>query len=85
MDRAPDQALLDQVGTVAMNVEGVLATEKALPRRVGGQYWVVLHVQADPELTLQEAHDLGGRGRSQVVEDIPSIGDVVIHMEPFEG
>ena len=84
MDRAPDQALLDRVATVARGVEGVLATEKALARRVGGTYRVVLHVQASPHLSLREAHDLGGQVRSQVIETIPSIGDVVIHMEPFE-
>ncbi len=85
MDRAPEHALLEEVALVARNVEGVRQTEKILARRVGGQHRVVLHVQADPRLSLREAHDLGGRVRSRIVEEVPSVVDVLVHMEPFEG
>ncbi len=84
MDRAPDQSLLDQVAQVARSVDGVVDTEKALGRRVGGQFRVVLHVQADPELSLREAHFVGGAVRWRIVTEIPSVSDVVVHMEPFE-
>lgn len=84
MDRAPDQSLLAEVARVAREVEGVAATEKILARRVGGQNRVVLHVQADPFLSLKEAHDLGGRVRNRIVTEIPSVVDVVVHMEPLE-
>jgi cation diffusion facilitator family transporter len=84
MDRAPDQALLEQVAVVAGRVDGVRATEKILARRVGGKHRVVLHVQADPEMSLREAHELGGRVRRRVVEEVPSVEDVLVHMEPFE-
>ena len=83
MDRAPDQALLEKVTEVARKVEGVGATEKILARRVGGKHRVVLHVQADPGLSLKEAHDLGGRVRSRIVEEVPSVVDVLVHMEPL--
>lgn len=84
MDRAPDQTLLAKVEEVARGVEGVEGTEKILGRRVGGQHRVVLHVQADPELSLRAAHDLGGKVRSRIVEAVPSVVDVVVHMEPVE-
>jgi cation diffusion facilitator family transporter len=84
MDRAPDQDLVAEVVSVAESVEGVMATEKVLARRVGGQYRVVLHVEAKPELSLREAHELGGRVRSRVVGEVPSVMDVVVHMEPHE-
>ncbi len=84
MDRAPDQVLLEDVVSVAKTVEGVLATEKVLARRLGGQYRVVLHVEAEPKLSLKEAHELGGRVRSRVVREVPSVMDVLVHMEPHE-
>lgn len=84
MDRAPEKRLLEQVISVAMSIEGVLRTEKVLARRVGGQYRVVLHVQAAPQLSLREAHQLGGQVRSRVITAVPEVMDVVIHMEPFE-
>ena len=50
-----------------------------------GRHRVVLHVQADPGLSLREAHDLGGRVRSRIVKAVPSVVDVLVHMEPLEG
>lgn len=85
MDRAPEPGLLDRVAGVAGGIEGVCATEKILARRVGAKYRVVLHVQADPQLSLREAHQLGGQVRRQVIAEIPAVVDVLIHMEPFEG
>jgi len=85
MDRAPDQALLDQVKLIAISVEEVRQIEKVLARRVGGQHRIVLHVQADPGLPLRDAHDLGGQVRRRIVERMPSVVDVLVHMEPFEG
>lgn len=84
MDRAPEQSLLDRVTDVAKGVDGVLGTEKALGRRVGGQFRVVLHVQADPALSLRQAHRVGGVVRRRIVAEVPSVFDVVVHMEPFE-
>jgi len=84
MDRAPDQALLEEVADVARRVDGVRATEKIMARRVGGRHRVVLHVQADPDLSLREAHDLGGRVRSLIVKEVSSVVDVLVHMEPLE-
>jgi len=84
MDRAPDGAVLNEVVEAAMGVEGVLGLEKVLARPVGGRHRLVLHVQADPALSLRDAHELGGRVRSRIVGTLPSVVDVVIHMEPFE-
>jgi divalent metal cation (Fe/Co/Zn/Cd) transporter len=43
-----------------------------------------MHVQAEPTLSLRDAHTLGGRVRRHVVAEVPQVLDVVIHMEPFE-
>ena len=84
MDRAPSPTLLRQVESSACGVEGVCGVEKALARRSGAGYRVILHVQADPQLSLRDAHTLGGRVRRRVVAEVPQILDVVIHMEPAE-
>lgn len=84
MDRAPDRAVIDTVEATAASVEGVCAVEKTLARRTGGGYRVVMHVQADPLLSLRDAHSLGGRVRRRVIAEVPQVLDVTIHMEPFE-
>ncbi|MDT8367777.1 MAG: cation diffusion facilitator family transporter [Longimicrobiales bacterium] len=84
MDRAPGPELETRIREVAREVPGVLAVEKLMARSVGVGYRAVLHVQADPEMPLREAHDLGGRVRSAVRARVDGVVDVVIHMEPFE-
>ncbi len=84
MDRAPDPGLIRRVCDAAMSIDGVCAVEKTLARRTGAGYRIVMHVQADPALSLRDAHFLGGRVRRKITADVPQILDVVIHMEPFE-
>ena len=83
MDRAPDPDVTRKVVEVAESVPGVARVEKILARSIGIGYRAVLHVQADPEMSLARAHALGGEVRSTVVHEVPVIVDVVIHMEPY--
>jgi cation diffusion facilitator family transporter len=84
MDRAPEPAVIERVRSLAAVVPGVLAIEKVQGRRTGLNYLVAIHVQADPSLSLREAHDLGGRVRAAIRSDALFL-DAIVHMEPFEG
>jgi len=85
MDRAPGEPLLARVERAAHSVTGVLATEKLKMRRAGTAYYVDLHVQADPTLSLHEAHILSGMVKSAIRREVPEVSGALIHMEPFEG
>jgi cation diffusion facilitator family transporter len=83
MDRAPDAELLDRAAAAATAVSGVLAIEKLRGRKHGREYYLELHVQADPALSLLDAHTLSGRVKSAVRSAIPEVANVLVHMEPF--
>jgi cation diffusion facilitator family transporter len=85
MDRAPGEALLTRVERAAHSVPGVLATEKLKMRRAGTAYYVDIHVQADPALSLHEAHILSGMVKGAIRREVPEVSGVLIHMEPFDG
>lgn len=84
MDGAPDDALVRRVRQAAEAVPGVRRTEKLLARKVGTRFLVDLHVHADPELTLHEAHLLGGIVKTAIRQAIPAVENVLVHMEPDE-
>jgi cation diffusion facilitator family transporter len=84
MDRAPDVEVLAKISGVAEAVPGVLAIEKVRVRRAGLSLYVDLHVQADPLLSLHEAHILSGRVKSAIRTAEPTVLGVLVHMEPFE-
>ena len=83
MDRAPDPEVLETIREVASAVPGVLAIEKLAVRRVGLRYRVVVHVQDDPDLSLRDAHHLGGIVSAAIHADLRQVQSVTVHMEPF--
>jgi divalent metal cation (Fe/Co/Zn/Cd) transporter len=53
-------------------------------RKSGLSYRVTIHVQADPRMTLDAAHALGGRVKRAIISQVPRISSVLVHMEPYE-
>ncbi len=84
MDRSPATELLDEIAAAASGTSDVRAIEKLKVRKVGLSYFVDLHVQADPTLSLHEAHILSGRVKSAIRQRVPLVSGVLIHMEPHE-
>ena len=82
MDRAPDDDVIEAVRSAAVTIHGVTNIEKVLARRAGVGYYVTLHVHADPDTTLQRAHEIGHHVKDAVMLEVPSVLDAVIHMEP---
>jgi cation diffusion facilitator family transporter len=84
MDRSPDVSVLESIRSISTSVPGVLAIEKLAVRRMGLSYQAVVHVQADPVLTLRDAHALGGAVTQAIHGRLPQVQSVVVHMEPYE-
>lgn len=84
MDRAPAPHVFDAITTAAMETSGVLAIEKLKIRKTGTAFYVDIHVQAEPTMSLHDAHILSGRVKSSIRRRIPAAAGVLIHMEPYE-
>ncbi|WP_310569995.1 cation diffusion facilitator family transporter [Gemmatimonas sp.] len=84
MDRAPEPAVLATVSDAAQSTPGVLAIEKLKIRKSGTAFYVDIHVQADPALSLHDAHILSGMVKTAIRQRVPAAMGVLIHMEPFE-
>lgn len=85
MDRHPGDDIVTPVRQIACGVPGVSAIEKLLVRRSGLSYHVEIHVQADPMMSLADAHALGGLVKSTIRRAQPRVRGVLVHMEPFNG
>ncbi len=84
MDRAPDSAVVARVGEAAGSIAEVRAVEKLKVRKHGLTYYVDIHVQADPAMSLHDAHVLSGRVKSAIRSAVPAVAGALVHMEPFE-
>jgi len=71
-----------EICKVASSVNGVINTEKCFIRKMGMQYYVDLHVTMDANMTIRQGHDLSHKLKKILLEEINSLGDVLIHVEP---
>lgn len=85
MDRTPGIEVIKPVKEAAEGVPGVLATEKLAIRKMGTYFRITLHVQADPKMSLEDAHVLSGRVKSAIRSAVPQAQSVLVHMEPIVG
>ena len=84
MDRTPESDLLNAIAQAARSIPSVLAIEKLRVRKLGMGYFVDLHVQTEPTMILREAHILSGKVKGAIRTALPTVSDVLVHMEPFE-
>ncbi len=84
MDRAPEAGLRERILAAARTVPDVRYLEKLKVRRVGTALYVDLHVQADPTLSLHDAHIVSGCVKTAIRTAVPAAEGVLIHMEPYE-
>ncbi|WP_367914131.1 cation diffusion facilitator family transporter [Leadbetterella sp. DM7] len=82
MDEQNYDELKIEIRCVSAGVTGVEDTEKLYIRKVGMKYHVDLHAMVKGTLTVKEGHDIAHRLKDTLLEKIPSIENVLIHIEP---
>jgi len=83
MDKAPDRSLKDRAVDAALKVNGVQHIERLHVRGSGLGFYIDLHAQADPTISLEEAHEIAARIKYAILEALPSVVSVMVHMEPY--
>jgi len=82
MDRSPNREVIDKIRAVAEAVPGVERVEKCLVRQMGYQYFVDMHVEVDPQMTVLRSHEIAHGVKDNVRAQIPRVRDVLVHIEP---
>jgi divalent metal cation (Fe/Co/Zn/Cd) transporter len=59
--------------------------EKCYARRTGMKYHVDLHLEVDPELTVQQSHSIAEQVRIAIRGRLSWVADVLVHVEPWPG
>ena len=84
MDEAPDRSVKERVLHAAAEVEGVRSVENLNVRGSGLGFYVDVHVKADPKLSLEDAHEIAAKVKYAILEAVPSVVGVLVHMEPYK-
>jgi len=71
------------VEELATEVEGVREAHEVSAIHKDGKHYVILHAYVNPKLSVLEAHKIAERIENKIKENIREIGNVTVHMEPF--
>lgn len=82
MDQAPEPGFRQSVRNAGLLVPGVESVEKCVVRKMGYHYYVDMHVEVDGAMTVQESHRIAHEVKDAVRREIPSVRDVLVHIEP---
>jgi cation diffusion facilitator family transporter len=82
MDRSPNREVIERIRQIAAATPGVGAVEKCFVRKMGYQYFVDMHVEVDPQMTVLRSHEIAHEVKNKVRSEIPSVCDVLVHIEP---
>lgn len=83
MDAAPSREIIDQIRQLAKETPGVDGVEKCIVRKVGYQYFVDMHVEVDPQMTVLRSHEIAHAVKDKIRSAKPAVCDVLVHIEPL--
>ncbi|MFQ5807038.1 MAG: cation diffusion facilitator family transporter [Phycisphaerae bacterium] len=69
---------------IAQTVPGVLGVEKLFARKSGMRYWVDMHIEVDPTMVVDRAHELAHDVKDAIRGKMPNVQDILIHIEPHK-
>jgi cation diffusion facilitator family transporter len=82
LDAKVGGGLEGEIRARAAAVEGVRGLEKCRIRKSGIGFFVELHVEVDPAITVAEGHAIGHAAKGRLMAEMPALLDVVMHIEP---
>jgi cation diffusion facilitator family transporter len=83
MDEHVHDELIASIRMHAAAVSGVRGTEKCMVRKSGSTYFVDLHINVDPEISVREGHEVAHGVEDAIREFNPNVR-MIIHVEPHE-
>lgn len=82
LDEVLEPAFLKQIILLAEGVDEVIKVEKCHSRKMGPAYHIDLHIWVDGNQTVENGHLIAHEVKDRLIEKIPQIIDVHIHVEP---
>lgn len=83
MDKAADREVIEHIRKIAAGTPGVARVEKCFARKAGHLYFVEMHIEVDPQMTVLRSHEIAHDVKDKIRETMPEVRDVLVHIEPM--
>jgi cation diffusion facilitator family transporter len=84
MEGSVDPALWEFIYETSRHCPGVKGIDKVWVRKLGMRLMVDMHVEVDPDISVQEGHQVAHEVKDKVQRELPQVRDVMVHIEPFD-
>ncbi|WP_158279850.1 cation diffusion facilitator family transporter [Coraliomargarita sinensis] len=82
LDAAPEREIIEDLREHILPTPGALAYHDFRVRRIGDFFEVDLHLQVDPEISVEEGHEIARSVKERMRKQHPEVSTVLIHVEP---
>jgi cation diffusion facilitator family transporter len=82
MDEHLYDDVAEKIKMFALDVNGVIDTEKCYIRKTGMKYYVDLHARVDAGISVREGHDISHALKDHLKQEMPELASILIHIEP---
>ncbi|MCC8142951.1 MAG: cation diffusion facilitator family transporter [Tannerellaceae bacterium] len=82
MDGVNDVSVYQKISEAVEKVPGASNPHRVRSRQIGGLYMIVLDIEADGEITLNEAHAIAEEVEDSIQGTVENVYDIVVHVEP---
>lgn len=84
IDTAPDPELVQKIGDTALEVEGVKSVHEVKARFNGPKILVDMKLCVDRQITVEKGHNIGKAAKERILEKVPKVQDVLVHVNPCD-
>jgi len=82
MDGVKDTTIYDKIFDAVEMVPGATNPHRVRSRKIGSLYMIVLDIEADGNLSLNEAHKIATDVELSIKNSVENVYDIVVHVEP---
>ena len=82
MDGVKDISVYQKIFDAVDKVPQACNPHRVRSRQIGGMYMISLDIEADGDMTLNEAHEVAEAVERSIKQEVENVYDIVVHVEP---
>jgi len=83
-EHSADESSISNIEAIFAHAKDITGWHALRTRKVGGELFVDVHIQVDPDLTVTAVHDIATRLKNEVEQGLDRPVNVLVHIEPAE-
>jgi len=83
MDGVKDVSVYNKIFEAVEKIPGAKNPHRVRSRQVGNMYMIALDIEADGDISLNEAHNIAEAVEDSIKNSVENVYDIVVHVEPI--